>query len=361
MKQIFEKLTTALFVLFLFGMLLAGLIMPKESFSSMEKRYLAELPVLNLESISSGAWGEALETYLADHMPGREFFVGLNAYKELYLGLQAGADVQLKDGRLIEAPNKMDNNAVQKNMKALNTFAQQVDGRVWMAIVPSTGWAMGDAAYSDAEMIASVYENAAENVAPIDLMQVFSGHPERFYRTDHHWNSAGAYAGYAALMEAMGKSYPQEDAFEKEVLTGVFQGSTYSRSALWLTPAEDVELWHGSAVTVTNGETQESHDGVFYRERLEEADKYTVFLDGNHSIVRIVNPQQEGRLLVIRDSFSNSLGCFLAESYGEVVLVDLRYYRKPVSALAAEEAFDDILFCYSIGNFLTDTNIIWLR
>ena len=64
---------------------------------------------------------------------------------------------------------------------------------------------------------------------------------------------------------------------------------------------------------------------------------------------------------MIRDSYSNSLGCFLAESYGEVVLVDLRYYKQPVSALAAQEGFDDILICYSIGNFLTDTNLIFLR
>ena len=101
--------------------------------------------------------------------------------------------------------------------------------------------------------------------------------------------------------------------------------------------------------------------GVFYWERLEEADKYTVFLDGNHSLVRIHNPAAEGKLLVIRDSFSNCLGCFLAESYGEVVLVDLRYYKQPVSELADLEQFDSILVCYSIGNFLTDANILWLR
>ncbi len=65
---------------------------------------------------------------------------------------------------------------------------------------------------------------------------------------------------------------------------------------------------------------------------------------------------------MIRDSYSNSLGCFLAESYGEVVLVDLRYFKsQAVSALAAQEGFDDILVCYSIGNFLTDTNLVWLK
>ena len=63
---------------------------------------------------------------------------------------------------------------------------------------------------------------------------------------------------------------------------------------------------------------------------------------------------------MVRDSYANCLGPFLAESYGEVVLVELRYYASPVSELAAE-GFDDILILYSIGNFLTDTNIPRLR
>lgn len=48
-------------------------------------------------------------------------------------------------------------------------------------------------------------------------------------------------------------------------------------------------------------------------------------------------------------------------SYGTVILVDLRYYKGAVSELCAQEQFDDILICYSIGNFMTDANIIWLR
>ena len=86
-----------------------------------------------------------------------------------------------------------------------------------------------------------------------------------------------------------------------------------------------------------------------------------MFLDGNHSVVRVKNPEKQGKLLVIRDSYSNCLGGFLAESYGEVVLVDLRYYRQAVSELVNQEGFDDILVCYSCANFLTDTNLMLLR
>ena len=51
----------------------------------------------------------------------------------------------------------------------------------------------------------------------------------------------------------------------------------------------------------------------------------------------------------------------LAESYAEVVLIDLRYYRQAISEFVKQEGFDDILECYRCANFLTDTNLMLLR
>ena len=173
----------------------------------------------------------------------------------------------------------------------------------------------------------------------------------------------GAYTAYSTYMQEKGREYRAREDFTVQTEEG-FYGTTYSRSALWMTPTEPLEMWHGSEnLTVTNGEAEGVHAGVFYEERLNEADKYTVYLDGNHSVVRIENPDNagKGKLLVIRDSYANCLGCFLAESYETVVLVDLRYYKNPISELYAQEGFDDVLVCYSLSNFMTDTNLVWLR
>ena len=105
---------------------------------------------------------------------------------------------------------------------------------------------------------------------------------------------------------------------------------------------------------------------MFYEERLSEPDKYTVFLDGNHPLMILENLRRgegaEGRrLLVVRDSFSNCLGCFLADGFDTVVLADLRYYKYPLSELVETEGFDDVLIVYSLGNFLSDANLLWLE
>ena len=339
----------------------AGYLLPKASFSEMEKRYLAEAPAFRWKTVFSGEWGRQVEEYLTDHVPGRNLFVGINAYMELLAGRQGLKDVWLVDGKLVEAPVALDDQAISRNMKAINAFGDTVGQEVHIMVVPSAGWAAGVEAYTDEDTLDAIYEAAGKNVTAVPVEEIFRGKPELYYNTDHHWTSQGAYYAYAACMEAVGRDYRVEEDFQVTV-AGDFQGSTYSRSALWLTPSETIELWKGSdRLTVTNAETEGVHEGIFYRKRLEEADKYTVFLDGNHSLVRVENPQKQGKLLVIRDSYSNCLGGFLAESYGEVVLVDLRYYRQAVSELVQQEHFDDILVCYSCANFLTDTNLMLLR
>lgn len=339
----------------------AGYLLPGSDFSEMEKRYLAESPQFSWKTLSSGEWSRQAEDYLSDHVPGRNLFVGVHAYLELLAGRQQLNDVWLVDEKLLEAPVPVDEAAITGNMKAINRLAQELNQTVHLMVVPSAGWAAGVEGYTDEDSLDAIYAQAAENVRPVPVEDIYRGRPELYYNTDHHWTSRGAYESYAAFTDFVGREARPADEFEITVAED-FQGSTYSRSALWLTPAESIELWQGSRrLTVTNAETVGVHSGIFYLERLQQADKYTVFLDGNHSVVRVLNPEKQGKLLVIRDSYSNCLGGFLAESYGEVVLIDLRYYRQAVSALANQEQFDDILVCYSCANFLTDTNLKLLR
>ena len=339
----------------------AGYLLPKKSFSEMEKRYLAEAPAFSAKNLFSGQWGREVEDYLTDHVPGRNLFVGINAYLERLAGRQHLKDVWIADEKLVEAPVPLDEKAIARNMKAIHNLADTLDQKVHVMVVPTAGWAAGVEGYTDEDTLDAIYASAEGNVACVAVEDIYRGKPELYYNTDHHWTSQGAYYGYAAFADAVGRDVRAAEDFQITVAED-FQGSTYSRSALWLTPPETIELWKGSDdLTVTNGETEGIHEGIFYLERLEEADKYTVFLDGNHSIVRVKNPQKEGKLLVIRDSYSNCLGGFLAESYGEVVLLDLRYYRQAVSQLVQQEGFDDILVCYNCANFLTDTNLMLLR
>lgn len=332
-----------------------GYFLPNRTFSPLEKRYLNQMPRLTAAKLLDGSWGEEIEDYLADQMLGRDLFVGLNAYFEKLLGLQKSKSIWTLDGKLVRRPVSLKDGAMEKNMGAVNRFADTVEVPVSLALIPSCGFSLGAPEYEDDRLIGELYGMAA--METVDLREVFRGRPDLFYSTDHHWTSAGAFEAYKRLMESWGEQ-PQEEYAVKRF--SHFRGANYAASGLWLTPEETLEMWSGPrAVTVRQEKT--AHDGVFYRERLEDYDPYMVFLDGNQPLVRLYNPQGTGKLLLIRDSFASCLAGFLCQNYEEVILVDLRYYKQPISQLVQQSGVDRVLVLYSLENFLTDSNLVLLK
>ena len=189
---------------------------------------------------------------------------------------------------------------------------------------------------------------------------------EIFYRTDHHWTTLGAYYGYAALMEALGRGEEvlgPEAAKERDLpVSNGFQGTLYSQSGIhWLEP-DSIEFWvedRGLSVTSwRNGAPEET--GLYDNDYLGEKDKYSAFLGGNQPLCVIRNGEGTGKLLLIRDSYADSLAPFLARHFEEVHLLDLRYYRGAASAYAAENGIGQIVVLQSVPNFITDQNLALL-
>lgn len=354
-----------MFAAFLFG--------SKENYSEREKRALADAPTLNWSELMSGSFGAQAEDYAADHIFGRDFFIELNAYFDALSNLQVTKEIYVShDGRLYESPCQFDSSALERCMTAVNAFAAAVGSKVDLMLVPSAGYLMQDEIqglanpYVDDKLISYAYSLAGDNVSPIDILSNFSAcalPQQLYYATDHHWTSLGAYTAYAKYMECLGKACPSPEDYSVTEVPG-FHGSTYSRACFWELPSECVELWDsGGDFTVSFSEADEEYNSLFFPDRLEEADKYLVYLNGNHPLVRITNnsPFADGKILVIRDSYANCMGCFLADSYKEVVLADLRYYKQPLSELCTEEDFDNILIVYYASNFMEDSNIAWLN
>ena len=374
MKKTINLILNALFCLVLFVVPALFFALPKTDFSASEKRYLERVPTFSFQSLTDGSYTEGLSSYVADHFPLRDLFVGLNAYYDLFSGRQYTKDYGLKDGRLYAAPTAFDTAALDKNTERLNNFASELASVGWnipvrLMLVPSAGAVALEEGetpwqYADRAIIDYVYSRTS--LQTIDVMDDFLAQTDRkalYYATDHHWTALGAWEAARLYAGQLGCEMPTRESY-RITSGGDFRGSAWSGSGLWLTKPDTLELWEsGTTVSVTN-ENGEERDSVFYRERLDELDKYTVFLDGNHSLVKITHTDSEQssgvNVLVIRDSFSNSLGCFLADVCDKVVLVDLRYYKLPLGELIQNENINEILVEYSCDNFVKDTNLAFL-
>ena len=200
----------------------------------------------------------------------------------------------------------------------------------------------------------------------IDFSAALTAHADEpiFYRTDHHWTSLGAFYGANALLEVLGRESLKQESFTPEIASTSFNGTLYSQSGIhWLTP-DTMEFWvKEDGLTVTSWRTGSPEPGILYdRSYLTEKDKYASFLGGNQPLCVIwnENARDGGKLLLIRDSYSDALAPFLAQSFAEVHLLDPRYYRMPPAQYAAENGIDAICVVYSIPNFITDRNLVFL-
>ena len=353
-------------------------LLPRRSFSENEKRVLSEAPQIDAAGIADGSVFRSIESYLSDHFPGRELWVGTNAYLVNVEGRGATEDiVRGTDGWLFTAPVSDDRETLWDNMQAITTFAEKQSVPVSMMAVPSAGAVVSDKLpalhmpYPDADLLEEARRIAGNTLHWVDLYTDFCSaeQPERlYYRTDHHWTSEGAYRAYCLLMEELGQSSVPRDDFTVEQISG-FYGTSYSKSGLWLTEPDTLELWTDSdiqAVTTVydaNRADPVTREGMFFREYLEDADKYPVFLSGNHARVHIETNADSGkRLLVIKDSYAHALAPFLAEEYSTIDLIDLRYFKQQtISSWLEENPADEILLVYGLSSLAEDKNLQWLE
>lgn len=353
-------------------------LLPRRSFSENEKRVLSEVPQIDAAGIADGSVFRSIESYLSDHFPGRELWVGANAYLENAEGRGATEDiVRGTDDWLFTAPVSDDRETLWDNMQAITTFAEKQSVPVTMMAVPSAGAVVSDKLpalhlpYPDADLLEEARRIAGNTLHWVDLYTDFCSaeQPERlYYRTDHHWTTEGAYRAYCLMMEALGQFSVPHDDFTVEQITD-FYGTSYSKSGLWLTEPDTLELWTDSdiqAVTTVydaNRADPVTREGMFFREYLEDADKYPVFLSGNHARVHIETNADSGkRLLVIKDSYAHALAPFLAEEYSTIDLIDLRYFKQQtISSWLEENPADEILLVYGLSSLAEDKNLQWLE
>lgn len=374
MKKLYHFLPALVFLVFLAAMALLLLFSPVREYSENEKRYLAGRPEVSAENILSGEAQKELEKFTADQIPGRDFFVGVNAYWNLATGRNAAQDIYYCDeGYLINAPKQADEKIFTDNLTRFDQFAEKLGVPADLVMVPTTGYLMEEVLpafhkeYQD-DALYNLAGTLLENIRLVDVRDALKQGKDGgqiCYRTDHHLTSYGNYLLYEAYQKANNATYLSRDAYEVTSYDG-FYGTDWSGSGYWLVDPDTVEVWDaGLAPTVTlidgGAEPKVSND-LFYLSHLENLDKYPIFLDGNHAMVTIHNPDaQGGNLLVIRDSYAHCLSTFLAADYQNIYLVDLRYYRQSVSEFVAEHPVDRVLYLYGMDNLITDTNSAWLQ
>lgn len=391
MSKRYSIFLTVLFCAFLGCFAVLHWALPDRLFSPNENRNLQTLPTPKVSGSSANLLNRVFmtdfEDYYTDQFPLRDTFISMKAACETALGKTENNDVFFgSEDTLfaqVSAPDsKHQPDTLVGYVDTLAEHLQALEVPVYFSLVPNKLNLMSDrlldppliAPFWDGQPLAlslnylgeDLWARAAQTEANwVDLMPVFQAHgdEELFYRTDHHWTSLGAYYAYAALMEAMNQTPVPLSDLERTTVSDSFYGTTWSSAGAPPLEPDQIDAYvseEGVTVTVYKDGTVGEPASLYDPEKLAVKDKYSYFLGGNQPLYILEKENSGPKVLVIRDSYADSLAPFLTLNCSEVHLLDPRYNKSSIPQYVEEHDIDQVIVLYSMANFITDSNLFLL-
>ncbi len=336
-------------------------------FSESENRVLASKPNFSKETLLQGVYTEDFETYVTDQFVGRDKWIAIKTQMDILLQKKDIKGVYLcEDGYLVEQhkPEDYPIELEEEKLELLKQLVQRWDAKVML--VPTADNILTEKLpkyatyYNETDFLAKVKKMVGEG-RYIDVYHALKEHADEeiYYRTDHHWTSLGAYYGYRAWAEQMGKYPLFRDAEHRESVTEDFLGTLHSRINLPM-KGEQIQYYVDTErrpVTVTYDFERTTYS-FYEKKHLDIKNQYGYFLDDNHAFVEIQTSCINNKsLFVMKDSYANCLIPMLAQHYEKVYVLDLRYFNGRLFEFMEkyeEQGTMDVLVLYNCIHFLED-------
>ena len=383
--KIARWMLVVLFLIFLGGVSVAGLVQEDREKSENENRYLAQVPQISWERVKSGRFQKDFEEYLNDQIAARDLWItAKTAVQKAARNTDIGGAYVGKDGYDFEkiTPEDVDEKQVQRNLVAIQDFFSTVGQklpkeRLSFLLIPTSGYVLSEKLPAGARLFDqnSYIERAGNSVGEgifVDVREELRSHKDEsiYYHTDHHWTTDGAYIAYEKWSKSKGHHFVDRTELTKRIVSENFRGSLYSKildadsvyDEIWVyekkgeTPAIDTQY----RVTIDG----KKEGTLFDFTKLSEKDQYKFFLGDNYGQVCIENTGTVtggGNLLVIKDSFANTFVPLIVEEFDRTYMLDLRYYNGDVQQYIKEHEITEVLVLYNISNFISDRNLYKLN
>ena len=372
--QLHNVITVVVFLGLIGFFTVAGILNPDRVFSANENRYLAQKPKWTTERFFDGEFATDYENYITDQFIWRDTWIRVKTISEISIGKKDVNGVYLcRDDYLIETQTEIDEEKAYSNADRMISFLngkveQMGENHVAMMIVPTAVATLSDKLPKHAQTFDQNqyidYMSEGFSGIFVDVRDSFDVHKDDYiyYKTDHHWTTKGAFLAYDEWADRMGYTAFSEEAFDIVQVSGDFLGTVYSKLN-YARSADRMYLYKIKQdirydVDIDLGAKKMT--GLYEESHLAEKDKYSVFLDGNHSIVTIdtTGGKRDGdTLLIIKDSYAHCFIPFVANHYDRTVVVDMRYLKMPMNQVIEKYGITDILVLYNAIHFAEDINM----
>lgn len=334
MEKIFVKCAFVLgFILFV-----CVLLCPADTWLESENRYVSEF------SLSDKSF--------ADRMPFRTALLKLNRNIILSLGKNEFAGAFLGENGYIFSNEDTSVATLEKNLSFADSLSMDFETHV--CIIPSKTDSLlaylpkfYDSERGELWQTAAKNKNNVADILPTVLLAANNG-KYVYYRGDHHLTSLGSYYVYKSLATSLGFAAYGADDFSVGIVKTNFSGSD-ARKMLTET-GDKIALFHygGDSRFVTeNLDSGRKYDGLYDFDKLLSNDPYGVFPIPDCGRVKITLGEGRETLLLICDSYGDSLAPFLARHF-DLDIIDPRYYGGSVKELINENDYTAALLCFGM-------------
>ena len=372
-----------------------NLISERKTFSETENRYLQQKPKFSLNKFFqnngnsnnfSSNFSSKYEEFINDQFVFRDKWISIKTFSELMLLLKTENNNIIigKDNYLFDKLQQIDSKQTNKNLTAIKNFvSQNKSKKIYFSIIPNSYEILKNQLpqnltnVSQEIYINKFYENLYNlspqensNLTLIDSFKILRNkninkNQKIYYCTDHHWTTYGAYLFYQQLAQTLNLNPVNLSNFIQNKVKN-FYGTYYSRAKIfWKQPDEIVYYDFPINCLVADNK---KHSSLYNLEKFNQKtkDKYSGFLHGNNGLTIInsntdskkINSDKKTDILIIKDSYANSLAPFLTQNFNKIYLIDLRYISSSdLKNFFKNHEINNILIIYNFINFVSDNNI----
>lgn len=370
-NKIIDRFLMVFFIFAIFLIMIINILTKDKSFSEIENRTLTTMPKFTISSFMNGDFSEDFSSYINDNFAGRNGFLSIKTSFEKLLGKTKINSVYLgKKNYLIQSFTEASEEETSAKINAINSFFNEHSNlNTSIMLVPTATKVLEEYlppfSVNDDELalIDKVFSQLNENIIKINPYNALYENKDNYvyYKTDHHWTSNGAYIAYTEFCKALGLTAKSKDEFDIVNVTDKFYGSLSSKIGVLGNTSDSIELYvpKYSPMVVNYISEQFKSSTLFKSEALNTKDKYEVFTGGNHPLINIKSTGDPSKkLLLIKDSYANCFLPFLTSHYGEIFVVDLRYYYDNINTLIENNSITDLLFLFNANTFNSDDSIL---
>lgn len=373
------------FVVIIMFFNIASLIVPDKTKSTVENRTLAKKPTAI--DLQNGSFPNKYEKYFNDHLVLRDQFTHLSVVKDLILNKTNINNKYVIDNKdILEEPTKrVSSQELSSTINKVTKFKQEVEQLDKDFIYIMTPRKTTIQQYLFPNYIQSLQKDLEQphyflkqlednDIATINILDYYLTNfteqelEEFYFRTDHHWNSIGAYNAFKYIISEVSKldhgiEYTIKDEDYKTTIVDniKFLGSHNKQLFEEIPYEKEIPYVHLNKECVKqyflleNNQIKEVNEKKIFAKNINKngfityADAYTDDL----TYYKIINKdfKIDKKIIIFKDSYQNAMTLLLSDIFKEVEVVDVRHTgKKPAINFVKESNANIVWIMYNNRN-----------